>query len=42
MAWPPGQYTLLFEKDGYLAQKFGPVDVTDKDINIGDLPLWKA
>ena len=37
-----GQYTLLFEKDGYLAQKFGPVDVTEKDINIGDLPLWKA
>jgi Fe-S-cluster-containing dehydrogenase component len=37
-----GQYTLLFEKSGYLPQKFGPVDVTQKDINIGDIPLWKS
>ena len=36
-----GQYTLLFEKKGYLTQKFGPVDVTKKDINIGDIELWK-
>ena len=36
-----GQYTLVFEKDGYLTQKFGPVDVTCKDINIGDIALWK-
>jgi len=35
------EYTLLFEKDGYLPQKFGPVDVTCKDINIGDVALWK-
>ena len=37
-----GQYTLLFEKVGYVVQKFGPGDVTEKDINIGVLPLWKA
>jgi Fe-S-cluster-containing dehydrogenase component len=37
-----GRYTLLFEKSGYLPQKFGPVDVTQKDINIGDIPLWKS
>jgi len=37
-----GKYTLLFEKSGYLAAKFGPVDVTQKDINIGDVELWKA
>jgi len=36
-----GQYTLLFEKNGYLPQKFGPVDVSEKDINIGDIALWK-
>ena len=36
-----GKYTLLFEKKGYLPQKFGPVDVTEKDINIGDVILWK-
>jgi len=35
------EYTLLFEKDGYLPQKFGPVDVKEKDINIGDIALWK-
>lgn len=39
---PDGNYTLLFEKAGYLPQKFGPVDVTKKDINIGDVALWKA
>jgi len=37
-----GTYTLLIEKPGYLAQKFGPVDVTKKDMNIGDIALWKA
>jgi len=36
-----GKYTLLFECDGYMPQKFGPVDVTEKDINIGDIALWK-
>jgi len=34
-----GIYTLLIEKPGYLAQKFGPVDVTKKDINVGDIAL---
>jgi len=37
-----GRYTLLFEKDGYLTAKFGPVDVTKKDINIGDVELWRV
>ena len=36
-----GTYTLLFEMDGYMPQKFGPVDVTEKDVNIGDIALWK-
>jgi len=36
-----GNYTLTFEMKGYLTQKFGPVDVTEKDINIGDIALWK-
>lgn len=37
-----GKYTLTFAKDGYLSQKAGPIDVTEKDINIGDIALWKA
>ena len=37
----PGEYTLLIEKDGYLAQKMGPVDAT-ADINVGDIAVWKA
>ena len=37
-----GVYTLLIQKPGYLAQKFGPVDVTEKDINVGDIAIWKA
>ena len=37
-----GQYTLMFEKSGYFTSKFGPVDVSKKDINIGDVELWKA
>ena len=37
-----GKYTLTFAKDGYLSQKAGPIDVTEKDINIGDVALWKA
>jgi Na+-translocating ferredoxin:NAD+ oxidoreductase RNF subunit RnfB len=39
---PGGQFTLLFEKNGYLPSKFGPVDVSMKDINIGDVELWKS
>jgi len=37
-----GVYTLLLEKPGYLTQKLGPVDVTEKDINVGDIAIWKA
>ncbi len=37
-----GVYTLLIEKPGYLTQKLGPVDVTRKDINVGDIGIWKA
>lgn len=37
-----GNYTLLFEKPGYLAQKHGPVDLTKIDVNIGDIEVWKA
>jgi len=37
-----GTYTLLIERSGYLAQKVGPVDVTKKDMNIGDVAMWKA
>ena len=37
-----GSYTLLIEKPGYLAQKVGPVDVTKKDMNVGDIAMWKA
>jgi len=37
-----GVYTLLIEKAGYMSQKFGPVDVTAKDINVGDIAVWKA
>jgi Fe-S-cluster-containing dehydrogenase component len=37
-----GKYTLLIEKKGYLPQKFGPVDVTAKDVNVGDIALWKG
>ena len=37
----PGEYTVLVEKEGYLPQKMGPVDAT-KDINVGDIAVWKA
>jgi len=37
-----GVYTLLIEKPGYLPEKVGPVDVTKKDINVGDIPMWKV
>lgn len=37
-----GIYTLLIEKPGYMPQKFGPVDVTEKDMNVGDIAVWKA
>ena len=37
-----GTYTLLIEKSGYMAAKVGPVDITKKDMNIGDVAMWKA
>jgi len=37
----PGEYTVLVEKEGYLPQKMGPVDAA-KDINVGDIAVWKA
>ena len=37
-----GSYTLLIEKAGYLTQKLGPIDATQKDQNVGDIALWKA
>jgi Fe-S-cluster-containing dehydrogenase component len=39
---PDGTYTVLIEKEGYLTQKLGPVDATQKDQNLGDIVLWKA
>ena len=37
-----GSYTILIEKKGYLTQKLGPIDATQKDQNLGDIVLWKA
>ena len=37
-----GTYTLLIERDGYLTQKLGPIDATEKDRNVGDIAFWKA
>jgi tetrathionate reductase subunit B len=37
----PGEYTVLVEKEGYLPQKMGPVDAS-KDINVGDIAVWKV
>jgi len=37
----PGEYTLVVEKAGYLPVKMGPVDAR-KDINVGDIAVWKA
>jgi Fe-S-cluster-containing dehydrogenase component len=37
----PGRYTLVIEKAGYLAEKLSPVDAR-KDINVGDIAVWKA
>jgi Fe-S-cluster-containing dehydrogenase component len=34
-----GRYEVLVEKDGYLPERLGPVDVTEKDRNLGDIPL---
>ena len=37
-----GTYTVRIEKQGYLTQKLGPVDATQKDQNLGDIVMWKA
>ena len=37
-----GSYTLLIEKAGYLTQKLGPIDASQKDQNVGDIAIWKA
>ena len=37
-----GIYMLSIEKAGFLTEKFGPVDVTQKDINVGDIALYQA
>jgi len=37
----PGEYTVLVEKEGYLPQKMGSVDAS-KDINVGDIAVWRA
>jgi len=37
-----GLYTLTIAKPGYLTQKLGPVDLREKDQNLGDIALWKA
>jgi tetrathionate reductase subunit B len=34
-----GRYEVLVEKEGYLPERLGPVDVTEKDRNLGDIPL---
>ncbi len=38
----PAVYTVLVEKNGYLAEKLGPVDATQIDVNVGDMAVWKA
>ena len=37
----PGEYTLTIEKPGFLRQKMGPVDAV-RDVNVGDVAIWKA
>lgn len=39
---PNGTYTLLVEKKGFLPQKLGPIDATQKEVNVGDINIWKA
>jgi len=39
---PDGSYTLLVEKEGYLAKKLGPTSGADQDQNLGDIELWKS
>ena len=37
----PGDYTLVVERAGYMPQKMGPIDAR-KDINVGDIAVWKV
>jgi len=37
-----GAYTILMQKDGYLAKKLGPVEVATTDHNLGDIALWQS
>ncbi|MBE3031943.1 MAG: carboxypeptidase regulatory-like domain-containing protein, partial [Actinobacteria bacterium] len=37
----PGEYTILVEKVGYLPQKMEAVNA-GKDVNVGDIAIWKA
>jgi tetrathionate reductase subunit B len=37
-----GTYTVLVEKAGYLTQKLGPFDATQKDLNLGEIGMWKG
>ena len=37
-----GSYTLLIEKAGYLTQKLGPFDATQKDVNVGGIGMWRG
>ena len=37
-----GTYTLLIEKAGYLTQKLGPFDATQKDVNVGGIGMWRG
>ena len=39
---PDGLYTIVVEKAGYLTQKLGPIDATQKDQNVGGIGMWKA
>ena len=38
---PDGSYTILIEKENYLTQKMGPIDINEMDKNLGDIELWK-
>jgi len=37
-----GSYALLIEKAGYLTQKLGPFDATQKDVNVGGIGMWRG
>jgi tetrathionate reductase subunit B len=39
---PDGVYTIVVEKPGYLTQKLGPIDATQKDQNLGGIGMWRG